>query len=179
MIMADIFAVFGTLLALGIALPGLLLTWQLLLPSLVNRAEQRLARTPWLCFFIGTGFLIGYLIPVTILFNLPWGGFKLMGFIAILGLLAFTSLGAAGLATLMGQRLHHLGLNSSAAGATIRGAVAMELAAVFPLIGWFIFIPLAFIVTLGATLFALLGWMPRSTPRVVIPSSSQEISAPI
>jgi hypothetical protein len=102
-----------------------------------------------------------------------------MGFIAVLGLLAFTSLGAAGLATLMGQRLHHLGLNSSAAGATIRGAVALELAAAFPLIGWFIFIPLAFIVALGATLFALLGWMPRATPRVVVPPSSQEISAPI
>jgi hypothetical protein len=179
MIMADVFAVFGTLLALGIALPGLLLTWQLLLPTLVTRAEQRLARTPWLCFFIGTGFLVAYLIPVTILFNLPWGGFKLMGFIAVLGLLAFTSLGAAGLATHMGQRLHHLGLNSSAAGATIRGAVALELAAAFPLIGWFIVIPLTFIVALGATLFALLGWMPRPNPRVVIPSNSQEFSAPI
>lgn len=177
MIMADVFAVFGTLLALGIALPGLLLTWQLLLPTFVMRAEQRLAQTPWFCFFSGAVFLIIYLIPTTVLFSLPWGGFKLMGFIALLGLLAFTSLGTAGLATLMGQRLHHLGLNSSTAGATIRGAVAMELAAVFPLIGWFIFVPLAFIIALGATLFALLGWMPHPTPRAVIPPNNQEVPA--
>jgi hypothetical protein len=179
MIMADVFAVFGTLLALGIALPGLLLSWQLLVPNVVGRAERRLAQTPWLCFFIGAGFLTGYLIPVIILFNLPWGGFKLMGFVATLGLLAFTSLGAAGLAAVMGQRLHHLGLNSSAAGATIRGAVAMELAAVFPLIGWFIFIPVTFIVALGAALFALLGWMPRPNQRPVSLPTNQEISASV
>ena len=45
MIMADVFALFGTLLALGIALPGLLLTWQLLLPNVVSRAQQRLNHT--------------------------------------------------------------------------------------------------------------------------------------
>ncbi|NJN93776.1 MAG: hypothetical protein HC875_06645 [Anaerolineales bacterium] len=50
MIMADVFAVFGTLLSLGIALPGLLLAWRLLLPNHVARARQRLERTPWQCF---------------------------------------------------------------------------------------------------------------------------------
>jgi hypothetical protein len=143
---------------------------------MVGRTERRLVQTPWLCFFIGAGFLAAYLVPVIILFNLPGGGFKLMGFVAVLGLLAFTSLGAAGLAAIMGQRL---GLDSSAAGATIRGAVAMELAAVFPLIGWFIFIPVTFIVALGATLFALLGWMPRPSQRPVSLPNNQEVSAPV
>lgn len=177
MTMADVFAVFGTLLAIGLALPGLLLTWRLLLPTLAGRAEQRLAQTPWRCFFLGAGFLAGYLIPVTLLFNLPWGGFKAMGFLAVMLLLAFTSLGAAGLAGLMGQRLHHLGLTGSVAGATLRGAVALELAAVFPIIGWFVFIPLTFITVLGAALFALLGWMPQPTSRIVSPVNPQGASA--
>jgi hypothetical protein len=38
----------------------------------------------------------------------------------------------------------------------------MELAAVFPFIGWFIFIPVTFTFTLGAAIFALFGWMPRA-----------------
>ena len=103
----------------------------------------------------------GYALPVIILLNLPWGGFQALGIAAIFLLMAITSLGAAGLAGLMGQRLQTLGLNASDAGATVRGAVAMELAAVFPIIGWFIFIPVAFVISLGATAFALIGWTSR------------------
>ena len=176
MIMADVFAVFGTLLALGIVLPGLLLTWRLLLPNIVTRAEQRLSQTPWKCFFTGIIFLVVYLIPVVILISLPLGIFKAIGTGAIFILVALTSLGAAGLAGLMGQRLQSLGLESTLVGATVRGAIAMELAAAFPVIGWFIFIPLTFIVSLGATIFALLGWMPRSTSQVVTNQSIQEAS---
>ncbi len=161
MIMADVFALFGTLLAIGIALPGLLLTWRLLLPTVVDRAQRRLTHTPWTCFFVGGGVLLIYLLPVIILLNLPWAGFKAMGFGASFLLMALTSIGSAGLAGLMGERLRQLGFEASTAGATVHGAVAMELAAAFPLIGWFIFIPLTFILALGAALFALLRWNPR------------------
>jgi hypothetical protein len=173
MIMADVFAIFGTLLAVGIALPGMLLTWRLLLPKVVARAEQRLSHTPWTCFFGGGAFLIIYLIPVIIFLNLPLPVFKAVGVIALLGLALVASVGAAGLAGLMGQHLNGLGLKSSVAGATIRGAVAMELAAVFPLIGWFTIIPIMFIITLGAALFALTGWQPKAVPSPASPRAQQ------
>ncbi len=177
MIMADVFAIYGTLLALGIALPGMLLAWRLLLPKIVTRAEQRLEQTPWQCLFGGGFMLFVYLIPVIILFNLPWGIFNGLGLGAIFGLIAITSLGAAGLAGLMGRRLQGLGLETSVVGATIRGAVVLELAAVFPLIGWFIFIPLAFMISLGATCFAVLGWMPHSKTQEVAAQSMQNVPA--
>jgi hypothetical protein len=44
----------------------------------------------------------------------------------------------------------------------VRGAVVLELAAAFPFIGWFIIIPLTLIASLGATVFALLRWMPKA-----------------
>jgi hypothetical protein len=87
-----------------------------------------------------------------------------LGLLALFVLGAIASLGAAGLAGALGEQLSHLGAESSPAGGTVRGAVAMELAAVFPFIGWFIFIPITFTFTLGAAVFALLGWMPRSKP---------------
>ena len=71
MIMADVFAVFGTMLALGIALPGLLLTWRLLFPKVVDRAQQRLTQTPWRCFFSGGFVLLLSAIPITVLFSIP------------------------------------------------------------------------------------------------------------
>ena len=179
MIMADVFAVFGTLLALGIALPGLLLTWQLLLPKVTARAQQRAGQTPWQCFFVGSFGLGVYLIPVIILFNLPWGGFKAMGAIALVILFAVTSLGAAGLASLMGQRLQSMGVSTSTVGATLRGAMAMELAAVFPVIGWFIFIPITYIISLGASIFALIGWVPQPKPLVASTQAVQKASASV
>jgi hypothetical protein len=173
MIMADVFAIFGTLLAVGIALPGMLLTWRLLLPQVVARAEQRLSHTPWKCFFGGGAFLVVYLIPVIVFLNLPLPVFKAVGAIALFGLALVASIGTAGLAGLMGQRLNGMGLKSSVAGATVRGAIAMELAAVFPLIGWFLIIPIMFIVTLGAALFALTGWQPKVAPNPASPGAQQ------
>lgn len=160
MIMADVFAIFGTLLVIGIALPGLLLTWRLVFPAMVNVAEQRLGHTPWSSFFVGGAVLIGASIPLMILFSLPWAGFKLIGFIGTLLLMTVTSIGAAGLATMMGRRLQQ-DTELTLSAATVRGAIAMELAAVFPLIGWFLFIPITFVVTLGAATFALLRWAPN------------------
>jgi hypothetical protein len=61
----------------------------------------------------------------------------------------------------------------------VRGAVALELAAVFPLIGWFVFIPVTFIMALGAFLFALVGWMPRPAPRSGAVATTQEVSASV
>ncbi len=41
--MADVYAIFGTLLALGIAFPGMLTAWWLLFPRTVEGAQQRLS----------------------------------------------------------------------------------------------------------------------------------------
>ncbi|HNQ95553.1 MAG TPA: hypothetical protein PKH47_12835, partial [Anaerolineales bacterium] len=58
-------------------------------------------------------------------------------------------------------RMRQTSNNYSPFNAFIRGAVILELAAFFPLIGWlFVWIPLL-ITSFGATAFALLNWMPR------------------
>jgi hypothetical protein len=55
-------------------------------------------------------------------------------------------------------------------GAFVRGAVVLELAVSFPVLGWFFIFPLAFVTAFGATGFALLNWMPR-VPAVRVPES--------
>jgi len=161
MIMADVSAVFGTLLALGIAIPGLMLTWQLLFPKVVNRAETRLQTTPWKSFFGGLIVLAIFLTPILILFNLPGSFAQFLGFTGVFVGLTFASIGTAGLSKLMGVQLQKNGTSLTVTGVMVRGAVAMELAAIVPFIGWFIFLPLAFIASLGAVFFALLKWKPR------------------
>jgi hypothetical protein len=170
--MGDVFAVFGGMLALGIALPGLLLAWSLLFPATIERARLRLEGMPWRCFWLGLAVLLAAGLPLAILFRVPAGPVQLVGWVGSFILLALASAGAAGLAALMGERLRGVGLATSAPGALLRGAVALELAAIFPLIGWFIVIPLATICSLGAVVFALLRRSSRSGVALDAPAAA-------
>ncbi len=49
--------------------------------------------------------------------------------------------------------------------AFVRGATALVLASGFPVIGWFVLFPVAFLTSLGAAVFALLRWMPAEKAR--------------
>ncbi len=167
MSLGDVFAFFGVLLSLGLALPGLLVAWSLICPGVVARAQVRLARTPGRCFWLGGLWVAVSIPPLVILFNLPSGVSQLIGWLGVFVLLTFASLGAAGLAALMGARLRDAGLTASPPSALLRGAVALELAAVVPVIGWFVLLPLIIVSTLGAAGFALLHWMPRPAPTPV------------
>jgi Na+/melibiose symporter-like transporter len=159
--MADVYAVFGTLLALGIVFPGMLTAWWLLFPEVVTRAEERLRMTPGRTFAFGLGCtaLIG--LPVLVLFAMPFGPTKMLGSVILMASLVVASFGAAGLAASMGDRLaQKAGWVSSGPKAFLGGALALELAAAFPILGWLIVIPFTTISCLGASLFALLGWTP-------------------
>lgn len=163
--MADITAIFFILIIIGIAYPALLTAWWLLFPSTVERARLRIERTPMQSFWLGCVVLIAFLLPILILLNMPSGFLKFLGWIFIAVMLVFSSLGAAGLASRFADRLNRLG-SFSQLGAFLRGAAILELASFFPVIGWFVFLPLATITTLGASAFALLRWMPKPAPAV-------------
>lgn len=158
--MADISAVFGILLTLGIVFPGLLTAWRLLFPATVERAQLRLDHTPWRCFWLGGVLTALFVLPIVVLLALPLGPAKLAGWALIFAGLGLASLGAAGLAAKMGAQVQGSSPSQSALGAFVRGAVVLELAAAFPVIGWFAVIPLMTVTSLGATVFALLHWVP-------------------
>lgn len=161
--MADVYAVFGTLLALGIAFPGMLTGFWLLAPDGVGRARQRLETTPYRSLFLGLGAAILTILLVSLLSAVPLGLFKLLGAILAFAALAVATIGAAGTASAMAARLQRvMGGNLTGAAAFVRSAIALELAAVFPLVGWFMVLPLCLMASYGAGLFSLLHWMPRS-----------------
>lgn len=158
--MADISAIFFILFIIGIAFPAMLTAWWLLFPSLISRAQTRVEKTPWGTFWMGIIVVIALAIPIIILFALPFGPAKFFGWILLGASLTISSIGSAGIAAHFGKRLS-LNNNFSALSSFIRGAVILELAAFFPLIGWlFVWIPML-IMAFGATAFALLNWNPR------------------
>jgi hypothetical protein len=162
--MADVYAVFGTLLALGIVFPGMLVAWWLLLPQVVARAETRLSRTPGRTFGFGLAGAVLVAIPVIVFLALPFGPAKFAGSLLLMAALIVASFGASGLAAMMAGRLaERVGQQPAGLKVFLGAAVALELAAVFPLLGWLIVTPFTITTCFGASLFALLGWMPRAS----------------
>jgi hypothetical protein len=161
--MADVYSVFGTLLALGIIFPGMLFAWSLIFPGIVGKAGSRIEFTPWRCLGLGVALAIPIGFTVAILLSIALGPANFLGAAVIVSSLAFASLGASGMAGMMGQRLLPRSKESTSEAASfLRGTVALELAAAFPVIGWFFVIPVTSLISLGAAAFAVLGWMPQS-----------------
>ncbi len=169
--MADISAIFFILLIIGIAFPAMLTAWWLLFPALITRAETRIEKSLASAFWLGLIVVIALAIPIIVLLSLPFGPAKFIGWI-LLGLtLAISSIGSAGIAAHLGARLRQQS-NVSPLSGFIRGAVILELAAFFPVIGWlFIWLP-TLIIAFGTTAFALLNWMPREKIQISSPVTS-------
>ena len=160
--MADISAIFFILLILGIAFPAMLTAWWLLFPNLIARAQARIEKSLAASFWLGLVIVVALIIPIIILFSLPLGPAKFMAWILLGASLAFACIGWAGIAAHLGTRLAQHSTISPLSG-FIRGAVTLELAAFFPLIGWlFVWLPML-VTAFGATAFALLNWMPRGS----------------
>src|SRR5215216_4630703 len=152
--MADISAIFFILLIVGIAFPAMLTTWWLLFPSSVARSQVRVERTLTRAFWLGLVIMIALAIPIILLLALPFGPAKFTGWILLAASLALSSIGSAGIAAHLANRLAEQS-TLSALSAFVRGAVLLELAVFFPVIGWFFLWPLLLITAFGATSFAL------------------------
>src|SRR5688572_20615683 len=163
--MADISAIFFILLILGVAFPAMLTAWWLLFPSIITRSQVRVEKTPTRTFWMGLIIMIALAIPIVILLALPFGPAKFLGWILLAVSLALSSIGSAGIAAHLADRLARQS-NLGGLGAFVRGAVLLELAAFFPVIGWFFVWPLLLITAFGATGYALLNWMPREQVQV-------------
>jgi hypothetical protein len=164
--MADISAIFFILLILGIAFPAMLTAWWLLFPNLISRAQARVENSLSRTFWFGFVIVIALGVPIIIMFALPFGPAKALAWILLAALLALSTIGSAGIAAHLGERMKSTGKDMSSLGAFIRGAVVLELAAFFPAIGWLFLWPIAIITAFGATGFALLNWMPRDKTQI-------------
>jgi hypothetical protein len=143
---------------------------------LITRTQTRVEKTLLQTFWLGLVILIGAAIPIVILLALPFGPAKFIGWILLAASLALSSIGSAGIAAHLAHRLEQHS-HVSALGGFVRGAIILELAAFFPIVGWFFLWPLLLIIAFGATGFALLNWMPRE--KIQTSSATSQLNSPI
>jgi hypothetical protein len=149
--MSESLSALGGLIVLGLSYPGLLTAVWLLFPERVEEARLKITEKPGRSLWTGFLVALGAAIPGAFLFLIPSPLTKTLGWIWVTVLLGFSSLGTAGITAELGLRVNwkNDGAHQSL-GAFIRGSLIWELAAIFPLIGWFLVIPLGTLISLGA-----------------------------
>jgi hypothetical protein len=165
--MADVYTVTLIIIGILISLPALLVGLNLLMPGVTIRTQVRLRETPGKSFWLGALFT-AVLLPIifaTIETPGPGQAFGIGLLVAVMGV---GSLGAAGMARLLGERIRPLAKPNSDMMNMLRGAAVYELACIVPFVGWFIFAPLVGMTVMGAAVFALLGWLPKPVARETV-----------
>ncbi len=153
MVTADVLAVVFTLGGLFVAVPAFQLVVRALWPRVAHQSTLRFARGLGRPFIVGLVVAAPLLAPVlAVTVDVP--PVRLLGVTWLGVVLGLGLAGLTGLSQRVGESLVE-GVEPS--GAIVRGAVALELACLVPLLGWFVLLPSLAIAGLGATTLALLG----------------------
>ena len=169
MTLAQVQAAVALVVALIGTWAGLTIAVALLLPLQTDRAEQALETSPKRCFASGLPLFLVFFLAFLLL-RAPHPGVKLLSLLLFLGLGAVLLVGAAGMAHLMGRRIGEMSGARTSFGMLVRGSFVFSGAVFFPILGWWLFLPLSALFALGAGVRAL--WPRR---RAVLPPVVPEL----
>lgn len=155
MLMADTMAIFFVILGLLLAFPGLWLLCRGLWPRAVAGAAAICGRGLIKPFVAGLPVTVVMIFAAAALSNLGPPG-KIAAAAMICLYLMVANCGVAGLATAVGERLASSIDSQQPWRATLRGGVALGLASLLPILGWFVILPVAMTVGCGASLISML-----------------------
>ena len=179
MTQAQVQAAIALVMAIIISWAGLLMATALTLPGSTAKAQDALQTAPRRCFLHGLGLLLIFGVAVQIT-TLPFPILKLVGVLLMLALGGLAVLGAAGIAYLLGQRIGEMSGAKTSFGTLTRGSLLYGVAALFPLIGWYLFAPISVICALGAGAWAVKpernSAARRSGPLVPIPTPDFDLA---
>lgn len=162
MLMADVLAVFFVVLGLLLAHLGVWLLARGLWNSHALRAEEQVAERPGLTVLAGVPPAAITMLVAIVLGQLGGPG-KALSALVLAAFLLFAHAGLSGAIVRIGKKL---GSESDTPWrAVFRGGVAMSLAYVFPVLGWFIVLPASVILGAGASTIALFRGLFESQPR--------------
>lgn len=169
MIMSDVAAIVATVLAALLAMPSIALVYGVFFPGFARRAEMRVTRNPIATFFVG---LVSGAIILAFAAALGQGNaaMKLMSAIVAMGGGWAALSGMSGIAARIGHATASPVDRERPWRAIVRGSVIMELACLFPLVGWLLIYPIAIVTGLGAAALALI---PAGAPQVAAPAAPQ------
>ena len=156
MTLADVLAALAGLAIAGAGFASVSLILSLLAPNAVERAARRIAGRPGRALATGTLLVLALLITAGTFLKVASTLARLAGIGAILFSLSLAVLGGAGMATALARRLRAPAAGAPSIRELLRGVFVLESAALLPIVGWFVVLPSAFLISLGAGVHAVL-----------------------
>jgi hypothetical protein len=157
----DILALVSFIFGMIVAYPALLIFLSILFANTTAKAAYRLNRGIKLPFFVGLIIMIGG--GFLVVFLLSAGSvLQFLGVVLYLILAFWGTIGLAGLAQVFGERLAEMGdKDPSPLYKMLSGGATLSLSFAFPLIGWFVLIPVGTAIGLGAATLSLFTRLPK------------------
>jgi hypothetical protein len=157
--------------ALLIAQAAYFLFAQALFPRFVARAERAWSERPVSTVAIGLPVAATLAIVAVALLNAPKPPIRIAGFVFAGVALGLAFAGTAGLAARIGRGLSAPGDAGREWARLRRGGIVLELAMLFPILGWFVIAPIAIVGGAGAAAAALFRRDARATlPAMATPA---------
>jgi len=153
---------------------ALVIVTALALPQQTHRAQTFLDKNTKKCFFVGLVMAVLVFIALTMVGN-PAGPIKLVGMALALSLGGVLIVGGAGIASLLGSRIGEMSGARTSFGMLVRGSIVHSFAMLFPLLGWFLMLPLSIIFALGSGVLAILP-QKQTYSSPIIPPLSQDVT---
>ena len=157
----DIIGFVSVAIGMIIAYPALLILLNILFSKTTERVAIRLESGMKWSFFAGLiivvigGFLVVTLLSIGSVL-------QFIGFVLYLTLSFFGTIGNAALAKLFGARISEMGeKKSSSLNEMLSGGFVLTLSFAFPLIGWFVVMPIITCIAVGAMTLNLFRRSPR------------------
>jgi hypothetical protein len=152
----DSFSIVATLAGIGLTAWAFILMCALLFPARVAAARGTISLFSRKAFGFGIlALFIGVLGFVAL--NVPNPLVKLIGTLILSSYFAFAAIGASGISRLAADRLQMLSPDLTLYQAFAKASSYIVLAALLPILGWFLFAPLFLVFAGGAGLVAVLN----------------------
>jgi hypothetical protein len=161
----------------------------LMLPGPVERARERVERKPVKSLFWGALILgITAAVSLNMINGERPGPVQLLGWIVAGPMLAGSIIGGAAFSQLLARRIQAQMQNDSHIQALVGGALCTTLASLLPVIGWFVFLPVVGLISIGSGFPALFARRKRvveqpvlempvaSPPQFVLPAQGSAVS---
>jgi hypothetical protein len=171
MTIGDVLAVIAAVSLLGASWAATLLLAALAFPERTLRAQQRVEAAPGACLLRGLLALLVIGLPALALGQSPAGPVRLVAGALWAGLAAIAALGGAGVVRLLGERIESAGTQMPPFAALTRATLLFVTAGFLPLVGWFLVVPAAALVSLGG------GFCVLRAPRKPRPARPVETAA--
>ena len=149
MVLADTMAVFLVVLVLIIALPALWLLCRGLWPLAVENSTRHCHQGLFKSFLCGLPLTVAVIVVFGMLTKMGSAG-GIAGAALLSIYVIYSSVGIAGLATAVGQKLPSPEDQDCPWKATRRGSIVLVLSYLLPFIGWFVILPCSLLVGCGS-----------------------------